>query len=319
MATQNTNEFISSLSSMSPKETGYDPKSHKRKRISKDGIIRSVLVCIFLGIFLYSSFSIFQRFMLDREADKTYSELAGVDSALSPLATVPTPDNLLSLYNSINLTVDHNTVTGSTDTDYNDPARYSKYRSGLVTLQKKYPDVYAWIVVTGTNIDYPVLKGPDNNFYLRRNYKGQDVNAGSIFVDYRLSHNYNNNLNTVVYGHNMVNGTMFRAIRNWFESANRNSVAESMRIEIYTADALYIYSPFSAYRADGNDFIQTSFASYDKYLEFLKMIRSRSVIPCDLPYDESSKIATLVTCTNNHNNEKERYVLHCLLTQVVKF
>jgi len=54
-------------------------------------------------------------------------------------------------------------------------------------------------------------------------------------------------------------------------------------------------------------------------VEYLDMIRSRSIIPCSLPYDSSSKIATLVTCTNSYTNEKERYVLHCLLTQVVKY
>lgn len=317
MAT-NTNEFLTSISSMTPEQTGYDKASHKKRKAGADGIIRALLVCVFLGIFVFSAVSIAERLYQDNLEKNAYSELTNADSALAPLASSVTPDGLLSLYNSINLTVD-NTVTGTQDKDYDDPSRYAKYRSALITLKNKYPDVYAWIVVTGTNIDYPVLKGETNDTYIRTDYKGNHANAGCIFVDYRMSDTYSLNLNTVVYGHNMTNGTMFRAIRNWFESANRNSTAETMRIEIYTEDALYVYTPFSAYRADGTDFTKTSFASYDEYVSYLDMIRSRSIIPNNLSYDSSSKIATLVTCTNNHNNAKERYVLHCLLTQVVKY
>ncbi len=315
---ENNNAFLDSLSSMSPDQTGYDKKSSQKRKGSADGIIRGILVCVFLGIFVFSAGSIVKRLYQDKMEEQTYNELTNVDSALSPLASVVTPDSLLSLYDSINLTVD-NTVNGSEDTDYDDPSRYAKYRSAFMALKKKYPDVYAWIVVTGTNIDYPVLKGATNDTYIRTDYKGNPANAGCIFVDYRMSNTYNLNLNTVVYGHNMTNGTMFRAIRNWFESANRNSAAETMRIEIYTEDALYVYSPFSAYRADGTDFTKISFASYDEYVKYLDTLRSRSMIPCSLPYDSSSKIATLVTCTNNYSNAKERYVLHCLLTQVVKY
>ena len=313
------NQFLASLSSMTPEQAGYDASKHKKRRIGKDSIVRALLACVFLGIFVFSASTIAKRYMADKKEQDAYNEITAVNSALTPLATVTTPDNLLSLYNSINLVVENNTVTGSQDANYDDPARFAKYRSALIALKKKYPDVYAWIVVTGTNIDYPVLKGETNDTYIRTDYKGNPANGGSIFVDYKMSDTYNLNLNTVVYGHNMTGGNMFRAIRNWFESANRNSTAETMRIEIYTEDALYVYTPFSAYRSDGTDFTKVSFPSYDEYVSYLDTIRSRSIIPCSLPYDSSSKIATLVTCTNNHSNSKERYVLHCLLTQVVKY
>ncbi len=315
---QDKNQFLSSLSSMTPEQTGYDSSKHKKKRLGADSILRAVLACVFIGIFIFSSNAVLERFLADKQEQDTYLEIIA-ESALSPLAAATTPDNLLSLYDSINLVTDSNVISGTKDNEYDDPARYAKYRAAITALNSKYPDAYAWIVVTGTNIDYPVLKGATNDTYIRSDYKGNHANGGSIYVDYRLSNIYGNNLNTVVYGHNMTNGTMFRALRTWFESANRNSTAETMRIEIYTKDALYIYKPFSAYRSDGTDFTKTSFPSYEEFVDYLDMIRSRSIIPTTLPYDSSSKIATLVTCTNNYSNEKERYVLHCLLTQVVKF
>ena len=312
----NNNSFKNSLSSLSPDEIECKSTLLHRRR-SKAGYARAVLVVFFLGVFVFCAVNIAQRVMQDREEQNTYSGLTDSHSAVGQLNAAAMPDSLLSLYDSMNLS--DNRYTGSTDTDYDNPSRYAKYRRALLALQANYPDVKAWIVVTGTNIDYPILQGSTNNTYLRTDYKGNHANGGSIFFDYRMAEKYSLNLNAVIYGHNMTNGTMFRAIRTWYESATRNSTAETMRIEVYTADSLYIYTPFSAYRSDGSDFTTTGFASYDSFVSFLDTISSRSVLGRKLPYDSDSKICTLVTCTNNSGNVKERYVLHGLLTQVYNF
>ncbi len=313
------NDFLSSLGDMSPAQTGYSSAKQRKSAVSTDMIIRFVLILLCLAVFFYSAGTVISRLVADSREQNVYQSITDIQSALTPLMFSATPDNLLTLHDSINLVIDNNTVTGSQDTNYDDPARYARYRAALMSLKRTYPDMYAWIVVTGTNIDYPVVKGETNDTYIRTDYKGNPAQGGSIFVDYKMTEDYSLNLNGVFYGHNMTGGNMFRAIRNWFESANRNSTAETMRIEIYTEDALYVYTPFSAYRKDGNDFAKVSFSSKEEFVEYLDMIKSRSIIPCNLPYDSSSKIATLITCTNNYQNAKERYALHCLLTQVINF
>ena len=80
---QDNNQFLSSLSSMTPDQTGYDSSKHKKKRIGADGILRAVLACVFIAIFLYSSGSVAERFIADKKEQDTLTEII-VQSALSP-------------------------------------------------------------------------------------------------------------------------------------------------------------------------------------------------------------------------------------------
>ena len=68
-------------------------------------------------------------------------------------------------------------------------------------------DYQFWINVEGTNIDYPVVQGSDNDFYLNHDFNKNYLPAGSIFLDYR--NDFETDYNTVIYGHHMRNSTMF--------------------------------------------------------------------------------------------------------------
>ena len=76
-------------------------------------------------------------------------------------------------------------------------------------LQSVNPDVYAWITVPGTEIDYPILQHPsDNSYYLMHNIDGSYGYPGCIYTENLNSKDFTDN-NTVIYGHNMKNGSMF--------------------------------------------------------------------------------------------------------------
>lgn len=77
------------------------------------------------------------------------------------------------------------------------------------TLKQENPEIVGWLEIKGTNVNYPVLQGPDNEYYMTHNYKKEKSKNGSIF----LSKDYDWNLkcnNLLIYGHNMQNGTMFQ-------------------------------------------------------------------------------------------------------------
>lgn len=78
-------------------------------------------------------------------------------------------------------------------------------------LLSKNKDIIAWVYCPDTPINYPIVKGADNNYYLRRLLDGSWNTAGTIFADYRNSSNFDD-FNTIIYGHNMDNGTMFGMI-----------------------------------------------------------------------------------------------------------
>lgn len=78
-------------------------------------------------------------------------------------------------------------------------------------------DTVAWIVVDGTNIDYPVMRTENNSFYLAHGFDKQFANTGSIFLDYRNSGDWNDDY-SLIYGHNMNGDVMFGQLNSFREA-----------------------------------------------------------------------------------------------------
>lgn len=82
-------------------------------------------------------------------------------------------------------------------------------------LQAENPDIYAWITIPGTNVDYPILQREgDNGYYLNHSVDGAGSIAGAIFTEDYNSKDFTDP-NTIIYGHNMKNGSMFRTLHNY--------------------------------------------------------------------------------------------------------
>ena len=112
------------------------------------------------------------------------------------------------------------------------------------SLKNTNSDVVGWIIVDGTNINYPVVKTQDNDYYLNHNFNHNDDSTGWPFMDYRNNIGMSDD-NTIFYGHNLLNNTSFGSIskiftNNWI----RNS---SGKIIYLTDNTLYTYQIFSAY------------------------------------------------------------------------
>ena len=71
-----------------------------------------------------------------------------------------------------------------------------------------------WITIEGTNINYPIVKGTDNDFYLNHDFNGQENIAGSIYLDFESQGDFDGR-NNIIYGHNMKNGSMFAALEKY--------------------------------------------------------------------------------------------------------
>ncbi len=88
----------------------------------------------------------------------------------------------------------------------------------LKELENDSEYVVAWLRISDTNINYPVVQGDDNSWFLNRNYKGEFATAGSLFLDYRNNNEFENYF-SIIYGHRMGNGEMFSDIHK-FKDAN---------------------------------------------------------------------------------------------------
>ena len=172
-------------------------------------------------------------------------------------------------------------------------------------LYDKYEDYRGWIKIDNTNINYPIVQGKDNSFYLDKDINKNYLSSGSIFMNY-LNHGFNDE-NTVLFGHHMRNKTMFAQLKKYKEKEffyGNNDIV----IEVENGKVLK-YKVFSAYVTDSKDnYIKTNFDDKDQYKEFLEDIKNKSQYKLDIDVNENDKIITLSTCSYEFNDA--RMVVH---------
>ena len=168
-------------------------------------------------------------------------------------------------------------------------------------------DVVGWIIMNQNKINYPILKSNDNNFYLTRDYNKKHNQSGSIFMDYR--NNDFKDKNTVIYGHSMLDGTMFGSLREMFKKGYFDTKNNNY-IKIYDLNSKEItYQIFSYYIIDTeNYYITTTFTTEEQYKIFINKITKRSYKNFNIKIDTTDQILTLSTCSSNN----KRKVLHAV-------
>ena len=97
---------------------------------------------------------------------------------------------------------------GKNDPDPEDDSGFTFLQVDFEGLKAQNPDVVAWIQIPALDISYPVVQGKDNSYYLHHMFDGKENKNGSIFIDYHNQPEFTDS-NTIVYGHNMKNGSMF--------------------------------------------------------------------------------------------------------------
>lgn len=172
-------------------------------------------------------------------------------------------------------------------------------RIDFEALQTKNNDIVGWIYCPDTPINYPVVKGKDNNQYLRADLKGKYLVTGTIFVDYRNG-NIGADSNYILYGHNMKNSTMFGTLVKYKEQAYYNAHPIMYYL---TPNGNYLIELFAgAVVKDDSDIYQLT--PQQATVEDLK---AKSTFVSAFTTDITDSIITLSTCSYDFNNA--RYVL----------
>ena len=168
------------------------------------------------------------------------------------------------------------------------------------------PDVYAWITVPGTVIDYPILQhATDNTYYLYYNIDGSYGYPGCIYTENLNSKDFTDN-NTVIYGHNMKNGSMFAGLHQ-FE--DKSFFDGHQKVLIYTPQKTYEYTIFASYIYDDRHLLYSfDFANEDVYASYLDTIQNMRDLSANLRSDvtvtKEDKIITLATCMANQPDKR---------------
>ena len=169
------------------------------------------------------------------------------------------------------------------------------------------PDLYAWIRIPGTSIDNPVAQSSNNdqNYYLHHNYLGNYEFAGTIYSQ-RHNTKYFLDRVTVLYGHNMLNGTMFADLHKF---SDEDFFEENDVMYIYIDGHILTYKIFAAYEYDDrhilNSFEFHNDEVYTQYLnDCLNPRSSNSVVREGVELTKEDRILTLSTCTNYNSNKR---------------
>lgn len=317
--------FLDSLHTLKPSQVAaWKPRTRWSGLIGI--LIRwgALLVCL---VVLASSLVSITESLVDYQAtDSYYDDLAnlfgdlydGTSNPFGPvaLANKSNPSGLTPEFGmESNGDVDQLPNAGNTSVN---SELMLQLRAKLGALKAQNSDLLGWISVPDTKIDYPVVHTVDNEYYLNHSFDRNFLRAGTIFADYRNSKNLSKNRNTVIYGHNMMSGAMFSCISDFF---NRNYFNENRYIYIYTEAGIYVYKTFSIrkIRVDKDvSYITTYFATDEDYVAFLNKQQKESAVKTDdIKLTAESKIITLSTCTNAHD-DNERYSLQAVLVEIQK-
>ena len=253
---------------------------------------KKVLAAVFLCVFLFALWKVGSILLEYREIDKLYEDTAA-EYTTDELASEP-------------IEVD------------------------LELLREENDDVIGWIYIPDTNVNFPLLQSTDNNQYLYQSYEKEYLTAGSIFLDYRCSNDFSD-ANTVIYGHNMHNGSMFGKLKKY---ASEDYREEHPYIYIMKADGSWnkyeviayfmadvtgpVYElPLAASSAEGasasGELTGTSMTS--EFEELAQTIAESNVYSGDVELAPGDKLITLSTCTQDSRNDARNVLIAQLLTE----
>ena len=263
--------------------------------------MRALLACccaLLLGLFLFSGWKVWSILHGYREAEQRYSALSD-----SVVALPSAPEEL--------------TADAPAQSDADGAAEQSapRPRSPVTiefdVLRELCGDIIGWLYLPDTVINYPVVQGPDNDFYLNRFLDGKPNVGGTLFADYLVPSDFSGR-NTVIYGHNMRDGSMFALVDDY---AEQSFYEEHPVMYLNTPEQNYRLDIFSGFITDPESFVYTTvFSSDEDYALFLSALKAFSEIDCGVPVGIEDRVVTLSTCT--YSGEDVRFVLCAKLVEI---
>lgn len=266
------------------KEVYSNNVEKEKKKISKGIIIFRILSIIIIAFCLYRLFNWYQ------ENQKNHELISNLKTQI----TLPEVQNSDL----------ENTESSDASTETSEPIPENNIDfSNLINLN---PDTVAWVKVNNTDIDFPVVKTDNNDFYVKHNFDKKYNSAGWIFADYRNKFD-GTDKNIIIYGHNRRDGSMFSTLNNALEESWYANL-ENQVVNLYTPSGILNYQIFSIYKIKESLFKNTtSFEDDQTFQNYLDTITKNSIYNFNVPVNSSDNILTLYTCANNN---KYRIIVH---------
>ena len=172
-------------------------------------------------------------------------------------------------------------------------------------LHEQNEDIYAWIIVPGTQVDYPLLQSETDNYYLDYNLDHSKGYPGCIYTNQCNRKDFSD-YNTVLYGHNMKNLSMFGSLKKY---KTEDFYKDHQFFTIYTSECAYRYQIFAYYDVPETDEVYTvGFAPDDTFQKFIDKMKQKSYDDTGVNVTKDDHIMTLSTCSTTG----KRFVVHAV-------
>lgn len=250
-------------------------------RIEAAGVVRFILVIGCLVSFLYLAASA-ERYQAARNE---YRQLAGdFCNSLEGKELCRSNEDLSDL---------------SDLSDQDDPA---------VVLRRRNPDYAFWLTIPGTHVNYPVVKSVKEGYYLNHTFEGEENPGGCLFVP--ADEEPLTSDNTIVYGHNMKDGSMFADLKRYIRKEYYEKYPD---LWIYGEGGWNHYEIFACMiRPEEDDTVYRScFFDCDEKREYLKAVCDASIYETDIRPDCGDQLLTLSTCYGSGKRVIVQAVLLC--------
>lgn len=279
-------------------------KTNMTKNTTPNRLIYKILFVVFLLIFLIATGIMFRDWYIDWQEQKELDELSSM-STESELEE-DNQGNGTQTDTESHPDVDELEVLG---------IPIIEKEIDWAGLQAKNEDIYAWIYIPGTEVDYPILQHPTDDYYYQdHNSNGKKSAKGCIFSQAMNSKDFTD-YNTILYGHNATNKSMFSTLH---EYENGAFFDEYKYVYIYTPETMLVYEIVAAYESnDRHIWYSYDFGVEEGYQEYIDTIMSirdmKANIRKDAKVTTDAPMLTMSTCMDSDTNSSRRYIVNAIL------
>lgn len=288
-------------------ESGHQKRCRHNRQRARLFAASRMLFCLFLVVFCISSCLLIGRTYRGWKEEKAFSDLHSLiqnPSSDDSDSDSPDPSNPDS----------DDDVPATAGTSFHPEHPQFDENGVLVKYSKVYarnPDLYGWISIDGTELNYPVMRTPeDEEFYLRRDFDKKYSRSGVPFIDVDCTPE---GMNHIVYGHNMLNGTMFSLLESyqhedfWREHPviHFDTIYEEAEYEVMAA---FYTRVFNQNETDVfRYYYYEDLSDPQDYEDYVNWMSNMSQIDTGIEAEYGDDLLTLITCS--YGFEAQRFVV----------
>jgi len=243
-----------------------------------------IIIAMFIGLIGFSGWKIWQL-------QKEYKDGADLYDEVSQFVVIPPepseskePDNSAPI-----------------ETQYDETASDILWPEiDFNALREINSDIVGWIYIEGTEINYPIVQGEDNSYYLKHLFSGEWNSSGCLFLDSRNALDFSD-IHSVIYGHHMKNGSMFSGLDNY---KRQDYYDEHQNALLLTPDGNYQITFFAGYVASVEDDAWKLGFRSDEFENWYSRAIEKSCFQSDTVPAVTDRIITLSTCSYEFNNAR---------------